>query len=116
MVFIVILLAAFFLQMVLPWWVIIVISFAACGLVGKTGRIAFWSPFLAIFLLWTGMALYKSMPNQHILAERVAGMFGLGQWWLVLIVSSFIGGLVAAISGYCGYRFRKAVLYKETAD
>ncbi|WP_316792312.1 hypothetical protein [Pedobacter frigoris] len=114
MVFIVILIASFLLQMVLPWWVIVIISFATCGLIGKTGKIALWSPFFAILLLWTGMALFKSIPNNHILASRIAEMFGVKSYVLILILSSVLGAFVAGISGYCGYHFRKAVLIKKT--
>ncbi|MES2418009.1 MAG: hypothetical protein V4541_07450 [Bacteroidota bacterium] len=114
MVFLVILIAAFFLQMVLPWWIIIILSFATCGLIGKTVKISIWHPFFAIALLWLGMALFKSVPNHHILAIRVAEMVGVKMWPLVLLITVLLGGLTAAISGYCGYHFRKAVITKKT--
>ncbi len=110
MVFIVILILAFALQSFFPWWVIIVVSFATCGIIGKTGKISFWQPLLAIIILWTGMALYKSLPNHHLLAGRVAEMFGLKAWPAILAVTALIGGLAAGISGYCGYHFRKATI------
>lgn len=114
MVFIIILLAAFLLQMVLPWWIIVIISFATCGLIGKTGKIALWHPFFAILLLWTGVALFKSIPNEHLLALRIAEMFGVKSWELILLLSALSGAFVAGISGFCGYHFRKAVLVKKT--
>lgn len=114
MVFLVILIASFLLQLVLPWWVVIVVCFATCGLIGKTGKISFWHPFLAILILWTAMALFKSLPNHHLLATRVANMFGLHFWGWSLVLTVLPGGLVAGISGYCGYHFRKAVLLKKT--
>lgn len=114
MVFIVILILSFLLQLVLPWWIIVVISFATCGLIGKTGKIALWGPFFAILLLWTSMALYKSLPNNHILANRIAEMFGVQSWLLILLLSSLLGAFTAAVSGYCGYHFRKAVLVKKS--
>ena len=113
MVFLVILIAAFFLQMIMPWWVIVILSFSTCGLIGKTAKIAFWHPFLAIFILWLGMALFKSIPNNNILATRVAEMLGVKLWYVVLIVSSLLGAIAAAISGVCGYHFRKAVITKK---
>lgn len=113
MVFIIILIASFLLQLILPWWVIVVISFVACGLVGKTGKISFWSPFLAILVLWTGVALFKSIPNHHVLATRVAEMLGAKFWWLVLAITVLTGGIIAGVSGYCGYQFRKALLDKK---
>jgi len=114
MVFLVILIASFLLQLVLPWWVIVIISFATCGLIGKTAKLSLWQPFFAIILLWTGVALYKSLPNHNLLVSRIAEMFGLHAWWLILVVSALLGGFVAAVSGYCGYQFRKAVLIKKT--
>lgn len=114
MVFLVILIASFLLQLVLPWWVIIIISFVTCGLIGKTGKVAWWHPFLAIVVLWTAMSLYKTLPNHNILASRVAEMFGLHLWWWTLVISNLLGGVIAAISGYCGYHFRKAVLANKS--
>lgn len=99
--------------MVLPWWIIVVISFATCGLVGKTGKISFWSPFLAIMVLWTGVALFKSLPNNNVLAMRVAEMFGVKLWWLILTISVLLGASASGISGYCGYHFRKTLLHKK---
>jgi hypothetical protein len=116
MVFLVILILSFLLQMVLPWWVIVIVSFATCGLIGKTGKIALWSPFFAISILWTGMALLKSLPNSNILAARVAGMFSLPYWWLVLLLTVLLAGFAAGISGFCGYHFRKALLVKKTKE
>lgn len=109
-VFLVILIFAFALQSFLPWWIIIVVSFAVCGIVGKTSRISFLQPFLAIFLLWTALALYKSIPNHHILANRIAEMFGVHQWYFILAITSILGAFVAGISGLCGYHFRKSIL------
>lgn len=114
MVFIVVLIASFLFQLVLPWWIIVIISFATCGLIGKTAKLSLWSPFFAIALLWIGMALFKSIPNQHLLVSKVAQMFGVQAWWLILALTAILGGFTAAISGYCGYQFRKAILVKKT--
>lgn len=113
MVFLIILIASFLLQFIAPWWVIVIVSFAACGLFGKTGKIALWSPFFAICLLWMGMALFKSIPNDHELATRVGEMMMLKSWIPILLLSSIMGGFVAAISGFCGYHFRKSLLQKS---
>lgn len=113
MVFLIILIASFLLQLIAPWWVIVIISFATCGLLSKTAKIALWSPFLAILLLWIGMALFKSIPNNHVLAIRVGEMMMVNSWLPILFLSGIMGGFVAAISGFCGYHFRKALLKKS---
>lgn len=114
MVFLIILIAAFILQLLLPWWIIVLISFLTCAILGKTGKISLWSPFFAILLLWTGMALFKSIPNNHLMAGRVAEMFGVNSWWLILIITSLLGAFVAGLSGFCGYHFRKAIIRQKT--
>ncbi|MNT86871.1 hypothetical protein D3C72_2272130 [compost metagenome] len=60
------------------------------------------------------MALFKSLPNNNILAIRVAQMFGVQAWWLILALSALLGAFAAAVSGFCGYHFRKAVLVTKT--
>jgi hypothetical protein len=116
MVFLIILIASFLLQLVLPWWLIVIIAFITCGLIGKTGKVSFWQPFLAIALLWTAMALFKSLPNQNLLASRVASMLGLQLWWWIMVISSVLGAVVAGISGYFGYQFRKAVIVVKKSN
>lgn len=110
MVLIAIIIICFLLQMVAPWWVIIVVSFATCGIIGKTGKIAFWQSFFAIFLLWIGYALFKSLPNDNLLAGRVAEMIGVKIWWILLLLTGILSGLTAGISGLCGYYFRICIL------
>ncbi len=113
MVFIVIFILAFILQLFLPSWIVIVLCFATCGLIGKTPRIAFWQPFFAIATLWLGVALFRSIPNDHLLATRVAQLFGVKFWPAILAITGLIGGLLAGFCGLCGYHFRKAVLTKK---
>lgn len=110
MVFIVILIASFLLQLFLPWWVVVIICFATCGFIGKTEKISFWQSFLAVSLLWIGMALFKSIPNQNVLATRVAELLKVQYWPLLILVMAVLSGLVAGISGFCGHHFRKAMI------
>jgi hypothetical protein len=114
-VFLIVLAACFILQMVLPWWIIVLVSFLTCALIGKTGKLSLWAPFFAILLLWTCVALFKTMANNNILVDRVAEMLGLHKRWLVLLVTVVLGSFVAAISGFCGYHFRKALFTEKTA-
>ncbi|MDB5021418.1 MAG: hypothetical protein JWQ28_2545 [Pedobacter sp.] len=114
-VFLIVLLACFLLQMVLPWWIIVVVSFITCAVVGRTGKLSLWAPFFAILMLWTSVAVFKSIANDNILVDRVAEMLGLNKRWLVLLITVVLGSFVAAISGFCGHHFRKAILTKKTS-
>jgi hypothetical protein len=114
MVFLIVLVVCFLLQMVLPWWIIVLVSFLTCAVIGKTGKISLWAPFFAILLLWTSVAWFKSIQNENILVDRVAEMLGLHKRWLVLLITVVLGSFVAAISGFCGHHFRKATLTRKT--
>lgn len=114
-VFLIVLAACFLLQLFLPWWIIVVVAFLTCALAGKTGKISLWAPFFAVFLLWTAVSLLKTIPNDNILVTRVAEMLSLKAWWLVLLVTALLGSFAAAISGFCGYHFRKALVPKKTS-
>lgn len=116
MVFLIIFVLAFLLQFLLPWWIVIIISFITCAVLSKTAKIALWSPFFAVLLLWTAMALFQSIPNNHLMASRVAEMLALSNWWLVLVITALIGAFVAAISGFCGYHFRKAIFLRKSTS
>jgi hypothetical protein len=116
MIFLIILITSFLLQLVLPWWLIVIISFITCGLIGKTGKVSFWQPFMAIAILWTAMALFKTLPNQNLLASRIALMLGLPLWWWIMVISSLLGAVVAGIGGYCGYQFRKAIIAPKKSN
>lgn len=114
MVFIIILIVSFLLQLIAPWWIVVLISFVTCGLLGKTSKISLWAPFFAIALLWLGMSLFKSIPNNHLLATRVGEMLAVKSWILVLVLTSVMGGFVAGVSGICGHYFRRAVLKEKS--
>jgi CDP-diglyceride synthetase len=114
-VFLIVLVACFLLQLVLPWWVIVLVSFITCAVFRNTGKVSLWAPFFAVLLLWTSVALFKTMPNDNILVTRVAEMLGLKSWWLVLIVTALLGSFVAAVSGFCGHHFRKAIAPHKTS-
>jgi hypothetical protein len=115
-VFLVVLLASLLLQLFLPWWIMVIISFVACAILGKTSRQSIWAPFFAILILWTAVALFKTLRNDHILLDRIAEMLALTSGWLVMLVTVILGSFVAAIAGFCGYHFKKAFMAdKSTA-
>lgn len=115
-VFLIVLLASLLLQLFLPWWVIVIIAFLASAILGKTGKQSLWAPFLAILVLWTAVVVFKTTRNDYILVNRVAEMLALKSSWLVMLITVVLGSFAAAIAGFCGYHFRKALFAdKSTA-
>ncbi|MDP3468881.1 MAG: hypothetical protein Q8S11_11140 [Daejeonella sp.] len=113
MLVLIIAIVSLILQLFLPWWIISPIAFGLSFLMAKSGKQAFGSAFLAILLLWIGMGLIHTLPNENILANRVGSMLNLPdtslKWIIVLLLTGIIGGLAAGFSGLSGYYVKEAV-------
>jgi len=109
MLFLIILILSFASGYFLPWWVVAIAAFLGAFLIGKTSGQSFWSGFSAVFIVWTVLALFKSIPNEHILAKRVAAMFQLPNWIFIFLITALIGGLIGGMSALSGVLLKKAL-------
>lgn len=109
MLFLIILILSFISSYFLPWWVIAVIAFLAAFFLGKTSGQSFLSGFGAVFFTWMILALLKSIPNDNILAKRVAQLFQLPNWILLLLITALIGGLVGGMAALSGVLIKKTI-------
>ena len=120
MLFLIIVIICFALQLFLPWWIITPIAFGAAFWKATSGKHAFWSAFFALFVLWLLTGLFYSIPNGHILANRVGTMLGLPDttlnWVIVLLISGVIGGLAAGFCSLAGFYLRQAMVIPEKAS
>ncbi len=107
MLFIVIALLVFITQYLLDyWWLIAVDAFLAAILVGKSGLSSFLSGFLAVGLVWFGMAFYLNYQNEGLLMGRIAEMFfNMMPIW-ILVITAFIGGLVGGFAALTGFSLK----------
>ena len=78
-----------------PWWTIAIAAFVVSALIPQRPLASFFTGFIALFLLWGGLATYIDMANNSILSTRVAGLVYLhGSSIALLLVTGFIGALV----------------------
>ncbi|MFD1256485.1 hypothetical protein ACFQ3S_06715 [Mucilaginibacter terrae] len=110
MLFLIIFIATLATSYVLPWWAMAVIAFGASLYAGTRTTATFWSGFAAVFLVYTIIALLKSAPNDHLLANRVAVLFHLPNWIFLLAVTATIGGLVGGASALSGLYVRRVFI------
>lgn len=94
------------LQFFLPWWIIVVVSFGMSLVLAHHVKESFFNGFISISILWCIACLVQSIPNEQILAVRIAQMFHLSHAWILTLVTSVLGGCIAGISGLCGYYCR----------
>jgi len=108
MLFLIILILSIAGSYLLPWWAVAVIAFFAAFFMGKTAGQSFLSGFGAVFIAWIVLALLKSIPNDHILADRVVQLFPLPNNWIwLLLVTGFIGGLVGGMAALSGVLMKR---------
>jgi hypothetical protein len=102
-------LLAFISGLFLPWWGIAVTSLLVALLVHQKAGKAFFAGFLGVFLLWAGLAYWIDMKNNGVLSKKIASVLPLGgNAILLIIVTGFIGGLVAGFAAMSGSFLRSS--------
>lgn len=97
-------------QLALGWsWAIVAVAGLLGGvLVPGKGFSSFASGFLAVGLVWTIWAYQIDSEAESILSAQVSGIFMLpGKPWAMLLITGFIGGLVAGFGALSGWSLRK---------
>src|SRR5665213_376191 len=108
MLFLIIAILSLLCGFFLPWWTLAIVAFFAAFFVGKTSGKSFLAGFGGVFTAWTILALMKTIPNNNILARRVATMFALPHWILLLLLTALIGGLVGGMAALSGFLLKRA--------
>ena len=86
-----------------PWWSIAIVAFIITALIPQGPAKSFLTGFLALFLLWAGLSFWISNNNDHILAHKVSLLIlKIDSPYLLIIVTAFIGGIVAGLAAVTG--------------
>ncbi|MDX2245862.1 MAG: hypothetical protein SF052_03740 [Bacteroidia bacterium] len=109
-----------------PWWSVAIVG-AFIGILFSEKRRkrmfgkqpvparAFLAGFLALFILWGGMALWTDWQNDSLLSEKISkiivpeGEIFLSRAWLMILVTALIGGLTGGFSTMTGNLLGEAV-------
>ena len=85
--------------MYFPWWTIAVAAFITALLIHQRSWKAFLDGFIALLLLWGGLAFWIDVKNDSILSVRISQLMGIGNNPVILIlVTGLIGGLVGGFA------------------
>jgi hypothetical protein len=91
------------------WWFFAVIAFLVALLIHQRGFKAFSAGFLALFILWFVLAFWMDLANEGVLSVKIASLLPLGgSKWLLMIVTAFVGGLVAGFAALSGSYLRSS--------
>jgi hypothetical protein len=93
-----------------PWWSFAITTLVVFGSIPQPAGKSFLAAFVSIFLLWGTIALNLDLANEHLLSKKVANiLFNKESYSLLIIVTAFVGGLVAGMSALTGSLLRKSI-------
>jgi hypothetical protein len=102
-------LLSFFSGLWFPWWGIAIVAFAVAAAIPQSPSKAFVSGFLALFILWGGMAWCINTQNQGILSGKIAMILPLsGSSFLLILLTALVGAVVAGLAALSGSLLRPA--------
>jgi hypothetical protein len=96
--------AAFTLELFLPWWSIAIAAFIT-GYLLKS-RMNFLAGFLGVGLLWCIKAWLLEATASATLTDRVAAIFKVGMP-VLLLITCIIGGLVGGFAAMSGASLKR---------
>lgn len=89
------------------WWFFAIVALLVALLVHQKAGKAFFAGFLGLFILWFVLAFWMDNANDGVLATKIASLLPLGgSKWALIIVTAFIGGLVAGFGALSGSYLR----------
>jgi hypothetical protein len=92
----------------LPWWCIALAALVVALCIHQSPFRSWLTGFLAVFILWGALAFWIDVQNQHVLSVKLAGIFPLGgSSFMLILVTAFIGALVAGFGALTGAYIRK---------
>ena len=110
--FILLVTACLLLPMYADWWFIAVFGVLVGFFIPYEKTFSsFALSFLFSFISWSSYTYAISMPNDFILAERMAGVLNMGAYGLIL-TTGLIAGLSTGLSSASGHSLRQLILRK----
>jgi len=91
----------------LPWWTLLIPAVVLGAALFNSSPAAFFTGFLSLFAAWFVQVLYIDIANESVLSGRIAEMLGVGQGWLVLLITAAIGGLIGGMGTLFGSQVRQ---------
>jgi len=106
---------SFFLQLFLPWWSMTIVAFAISFLLGKKLWPVFFSSFFACGIVWLLMAVYIHFTNGDIMTNRIAQLLSLSSSVMLYVGAFLTSGIVGGIAGLAGFFLKEILKTKNEA-
>lgn len=90
-----------------PWWTLLIPAVVLGATLFERSVIAFLVGFISLFAAWSVQIAYIDITNESILSGRMAEMLGVGQSWLVILITALIGGFIGGLGTLLGAQIRQ---------
>ncbi len=104
------------LSFFLPWWSLAIAAFVVEFLLHQHAFKAFLASFIAGLIFWGGWSFWIDSANSYIMSTRMADMIGVGEGYLLIIITMILGGLIAGLSGWAGQSIRNLFAKTSTEE
>lgn len=98
--------ASYFALMIMPWWIPMLIAFCIVLAVPMKSGLAFLAPATGAALCYLFMSILRDQANKHILSRKMAELFHLPSYILMIIVTALIGYITAGLGGWIAATLR----------
>jgi hypothetical protein len=101
-------LLSFAIGLFMNWWSVALAAFIVALVIRQHPGKSWLAGFLGVFILWAIVAWWIDVKNESILSKRIAALFSIGDnTFLLIIISAFIGALVAGFAALTASYARK---------
>ncbi len=92
----------------LPWYMYAITTFVIFVAIPQDAGKSFVIGFLTVAVLFILIAAKADFANEHLLSKKVAAIFKLKEnFWILLLLTGIVNGLVAGFAALSGSLFRK---------
>ena len=106
---------SFLLQLFLPWWSMTIAAFVISFLLGKKLWTVFFSAFLACGIVWLLMAVYIHFTKGDIMTSRIAELLSLSSSVMLYVGAFLTAGIVGGIAALAGFFLKEILKTKNEA-
>jgi hypothetical protein len=95
----------------LPWWTFVPVTMIIFAFIPLKPGMAFLSGFIALLILWGGLASMMDASNHHILSQKIAQLFlKNNQYAFLIFFTAVIGALLGGLSALTGSLGRRGLI------
>ena len=94
--------ASYIAVMLMPWWSPMIIAFLLILLLPMKSGKAFLATATGAAIAFVVMSTLADLANQHILSSKMAVLFHMPSFVLMIIVTALIGFVTAGLGGWTG--------------